>query len=307
MTENEILRQTSRSFYLTLRLLPRSMRPHMSLSYLLARATDTLADSSRIHSLERLEMLHAIRRSVGHDEIAGYNASHWCAPQLTAGENNLLTLLPNLWRRMNRLSSPERQFLEVVVDYILEGQIFDLERFHPGSAPLTHEELKRYAYLVAGSVGEFWTHLSAEKIHPFSHDPMDVMLMRGRLYGQALQLINILRDHAVDAGLERIYIQKADRADWLTTARKWLEEATSYCASLHSGRLRYVTLLPALLGWRTLAKIESHLDNPQIVCKVPRRDVRRWMVRSLPVWFSANAVNPLVRATKINEGPSLRR
>ena len=42
----ELLRDVSRSFYLTLRVLPRPVRPQIGLAYLLARATDTIADTA---------------------------------------------------------------------------------------------------------------------------------------------------------------------------------------------------------------------------------------------------------------------
>src|SRR5438067_11742992 len=42
----ELLKNVSRSFYLTLRALPRGLREPIGLAYLLARASDTVADSS---------------------------------------------------------------------------------------------------------------------------------------------------------------------------------------------------------------------------------------------------------------------
>ncbi len=41
---NDLLKRTSRSFYLTLRVLPAAVRPQIGLAYLLARTTDTVAD-----------------------------------------------------------------------------------------------------------------------------------------------------------------------------------------------------------------------------------------------------------------------
>ena len=40
-----LLRDVSRSFYKTLAILPGSIRPQISLAYLLARTTDTIADT----------------------------------------------------------------------------------------------------------------------------------------------------------------------------------------------------------------------------------------------------------------------
>ena len=43
-----LLKSVSRSFYLTLRVLPTGMRDPVGLAYLLARAADTIADTSLI-------------------------------------------------------------------------------------------------------------------------------------------------------------------------------------------------------------------------------------------------------------------
>ena len=42
---DSLLEETSRSFYLTLRALPSGIRPQVGLLYLLARTSDTIADS----------------------------------------------------------------------------------------------------------------------------------------------------------------------------------------------------------------------------------------------------------------------
>src|SRR5881394_2338095 len=76
-----ILRSVSRSFYLSLRVLPRPLRDPLSLAYLMARATDTIADTPeppldvRIEALRnlagviqgdtRLEALASLRDSFG--------------------------------------------------------------------------------------------------------------------------------------------------------------------------------------------------------------------------------------------------
>ena len=43
-----LLRDVSRSFYLTLRVLPNAVRPQISVAYLLARASDTIADTDAV-------------------------------------------------------------------------------------------------------------------------------------------------------------------------------------------------------------------------------------------------------------------
>src|SRR6266702_6204994 len=59
-----LLKGVSRSFYLTLRILPAGMRDPIGLAYLLARAADTIADTSLIPPEQRLALLLALRDQV---------------------------------------------------------------------------------------------------------------------------------------------------------------------------------------------------------------------------------------------------
>lgn len=295
MNEKEILRRTSRSFHLTIRLLPRAVRDDIALAYLLARATDTVADTATAPEVERLHLLRAARESLGRAEIAGYDAAAWAGRHRNAAERSLLLALPDLWRRMGERDEAARRPMITVMGSILEGQIFDLERFTPEAAPLTGEELERYTYLVAGSVGEFWTDLCAARLPDFSHEPPQVMGARARHYGQGLQLVNILRDRRMDAALGRVYVRPGEIGAWTEQARRWLQDGADYCAALRSGRLRYATLLPALLGWRTLLLTEAQPASVITPAKVPRRELRQWMRRALPVWWSATSVAGLAR------------
>jgi len=56
-----LLRDVSRSFYLTLRVLPKEIRPQVSLAYLLARATDTIADTKAVPRAKRVFALQQLR------------------------------------------------------------------------------------------------------------------------------------------------------------------------------------------------------------------------------------------------------
>ena len=69
-TLNDLLQQTSRSFYLTLRVLPAAVRPQIGLAYLLARTTDTIADTELVPIEQRLDALKRLR-----------NASRVCPPR----------------------------------------------------------------------------------------------------------------------------------------------------------------------------------------------------------------------------------
>lgn len=295
MKEKEILRRTARSFALTLGLLPRGLRSEASLAYLLARGTDTIADVARADADQRAGVLRAFRSSLERPVVDDYDTEAWASLCAEHAERQLLARMPELWSRMQSLEPSARRRMRTVIGRILEGQIFDLGRFHPGAPPLTGDEVERYTYLVAGSVGEFWTDLCRERLRRFSREPHDVMLARARRYGQALQLVNILRDRKMDEALGRVYVEASAVPYWMAAAREWLGEGGRYCAALHSGRLRYATLLPALLGLRTLALLEGHPGELITPRKVPRSELRRWMLRALTAWWSPRAVDRLMR------------
>jgi len=293
MNDNEILRRTSRSFYLTIRFLPRRVRGEVALAYLLARATDTIADSSAANTPRRLAMLNSARASLQAPSIDGYRAEEWAHYQRDPAEQQLLSALPRLWSRMH---AQQDGLVAGVLGSILEGQIFDLQRFETDSTPLTDDELVRYTYLVAGSVGEFWTDLCAARLGDFAAEPPDEMRQRARHYGQALQLVNILRDRRMDEALVRTYVAATDTARWTEQARAWLADGAAYCAALRSGRLRYATLLPALLGERTLSVVAAQSADALTPAKVSRSELRKWMFRALPVCWSTQRARTLFAA-----------
>lgn len=292
----EILRRTSRSFYLTIRFLPRTLRGDVALAYLLARATDTIADTSMAPVEKRIALLRAAENSLGTAVIDGYDAAAWARDQRDPAEAELLRALPALWTQHQARDQPVRALLERVMASILAGQIFDLERFGPDRPPLRRDELDRYTYLVAGSVGEFWHDLCRSRFGDYASESPDTMRLRACRYGQGLQMVNIIRDRRMDDVLGRVYLPADDATGAAARARDWLLEGAAYCTALRSGRLRFATLLPALLGLRTLTLCAAQPSGMITPVKVPRAEVWRWMRRALPVWWSAAAVAPLVRA-----------
>lgn len=70
-----LLRRVSRSFYLSLRLLPQSVRPTLSLAYLLARASDSIADAGSASVEFRRQLLSQLPGSLPQSlEAPGLNA-----------------------------------------------------------------------------------------------------------------------------------------------------------------------------------------------------------------------------------------
>jgi len=240
--EGDLLKQVSRSFYLTLRVLPTAIRSQIGLAYLLARATDTIADT-RIVSVEtRLQALQSLRdrilgkrtapldfaeiarcqekeresvraweRESGQSGEASERRTSVQGADGTSAERILLERIEEILLLLDRFPDADRQLIRDVLQTITSGQTLDLTRFAAATAGQivalqNDQELDDYTYRVAGCVGEFWTHLCRK--HLFLKASMDdaLLLANGVRFGKGLQLVNILRDLSADLRQGRCYL-----------------------------------------------------------------------------------------------------
>lgn len=274
-----LLRGVSRSFFLSIRLLPRALRRPVALGYLLARASDTIADAPGLTLPERLRGLDAFLSAVHGQSEPQPTAARGATPD----EQRLLDALPDCIEWLDGLAADDRDDVRTVLGHITRGQRLDIERFGAATAqaPVALQaaaELEEYTYLVAGCVGEFWTKLGFRHLPGFASMPEGDMLELGRRYGMALQLINVLRDADGDLAVGRRYLPSGEpREAWLARARAGLECGMRYVGALRHARVRVASALPALIGARTLALLRAHGPG----AKMPRAEVRALLVRIL--------------------------
>lgn len=295
--ENKLLKGVSRSFYLSLRLLPRPMRGAASLGYLLARASDTLADASAAPAGIRLSSLDSFSRALTGSEPH----PRWKLSVLNSiADSRERILLENadvLFAWLERLPEDEASLVREVVGIIIGGQKLDIERFGDatGDDPLSlsdDAELEDYTWRVAGCVGAFWTKLGFLTLgERFSKQPPQRLIDHGIAYGKGLQLVNILRDMAADLATGRCYLPLPDprdtgflmveRARWLVRATEHLNNGFEYAKALESRRLRAASVLPAMLARETLELLKN--AGPEVLrtrVKVPRSHVYLAMLRA---------------------------
>src|SRR5271170_2927121 len=86
----DLLKATSRSFYLTLRALPARVRPQIGLAYLLARTTDTIADTEIVPPAQRLDALQKLRERILGQNVTPPNFNEFINQQGSAEEKLLL-------------------------------------------------------------------------------------------------------------------------------------------------------------------------------------------------------------------------
>jgi farnesyl-diphosphate farnesyltransferase len=283
--EKEVLRDVSRSFYLTLRALPKEMRPAVSVAYLLARASDTIADCEAPRS-EREELLCEFQRQLTGGAGGAFLRSAIELAEgngLKDGERVLMRRLGEVFAWLSRLQRWEQDAVQKVVSTITEGQQWDLQYFSEDRVVTveSEDELLRYCYLVAGCVGEFWTEIGFGSNARFANRPVEEMTRLGQNYGCGLQLVNILRDVTEDRQRGRNYLP-GPREEWFSKAEAFLQDGLTYSRAVRSPRARLATVLPVLLGLETLALLRTATEDELAVgVKVSRRAVRRCSVKAL--------------------------
>ncbi|MDH5257366.1 MAG: squalene/phytoene synthase family protein [Gammaproteobacteria bacterium] len=316
---NHVLKTVSRSFYLSIRILPSAMREPVSIAYLLARAADSIADTAMLDHNKRLEYLlnfkHLLvdsnlkQKQLQDLQSVVSNIEH-------AGERELLSQLSNVLMAYQQLSPKDHEAVEKVVYTLTTGMEKDLHFFKSEEiikALPDDDTLDEYTYYVAGCVGEFWTDLSIIHTPSLSHWHQKNMSQLGIEFGKALQLTNILRDIAKDVKLNRCYLPGSDLKKysfspdmlfdkqynrqltpvilkWLKQADQYFDSAEIYLLNIprHCFRLRLAALWPIIIGLATLKLIKekkNYLDADTNV-KVKRKWVYKMLLMSIPAVLS---------------------
>jgi farnesyl-diphosphate farnesyltransferase len=314
----DLLRSVSRSFYLTLRVLPAAVRPQIGLAYLLARATDTIADTNLVSVERRLDALAALRARILGERGDAVNFGEIAAAQpgqAGGGSNAEHTLLQRVEQAvavLNAFTPRDRQLIRDVLVTITSGQDLDLRRFGGATAEsiavlATDAELDDYTWRVAGCVGEFWTRICRAHLFPDARLDDAALLRDGVRFGRGLQLVNILRDVPGDLRQGRCYlpVERLARAgltapdlleprnierlrpvynDLLDLAEGHLAAGWNYTNALPRSavRVRLSCAWPVLIGVKTLSKLRSgNVLDPACRIKVSRAEVRHIMAGTL--------------------------
>jgi len=287
--DGALVKGVSRSFYLTLRLLPSNIREVISLGYLLARASDTIADTANLNWERRRECLgiyndDCIKGKASPDLLKVVAESF--TQQKHKGERILMAQMESVLSAINVFSLEEQEILKKLIETIIQGQLWDLEYFQGRDrikAVKSEEQLDHYTYQVAGCVGEFWTLVLVHHGY-LSLSQKDQMVIKGVNYGKGLQLTNIVRDIGEDFANGRGYIPEAGESlegililseKWIDRAKDYLQDGIEYAKVLPKGRLRVATELPAKLGVETLELLENSTleDRATQKVKISRRVV----------------------------------
>jgi len=309
----DLLEEVSRSLYLTLRVLPKSIRPQIGLAYLLARTTDTIADTEIVSIEQRLKMLQALRERILGTSSQPLNFGELAQHQGSPAERLLLEKSEASLALLQSQSAIDQKLTRDVLDVITSGQELDLKRFGSVTSPTkiialqTDAELDDYTYRVAGCVGRFWTRICLA--HQFSTVQTAVPSFEelGVRFGKGLQLVNILRDIPADLAKGRCYIPAGKLAgiglapedllrpenepQFRPLYNKYLDLTESHLAAgweytnlvpFGQMRIRLACSWLILIGLKTISRLRSdNVLDPRVRIKIPRAEVWQIVRRSI--------------------------
>lgn len=209
--QSQILQGVSRTFALTIPVLPPALYRAVANAYLLCRIADTIEDDAGLSFEAKREFSRQFLASV-RGEADGADFANALGGRLAAhnsqAENDLIANTARILRITHLLNATQRQAVERCVQVMTDGMVF-----YQGQETLDgvtdQTAMDRYCYYVAGVVGEMLTELFCDYSPPMQQQKAELMRL-GVSFGQGLQMTNILKD---------IWEDRARGACWLPRDR----------------------------------------------------------------------------------------
>ena len=284
--QTSILPGVSRTFALTIPVLPGDLAVVVTNAYLLCRLADTIEDDVALDDRQKTEF-HArfVRLVEGSEPAAPFAAE--LAPLLSErtldDERDLVANAEKVIRVTHSFSGTERDALTRCISIMCRGMPA-YQRNKSLSGLQTLRNLDEYCYYVAGVVGEMLTGLFLA--HCPELEPKREHMMRLAVsFGQGLQMTNILKDIWDDRQAETCWLPRAvfERHGFDLDDLGTANDSAAFAAGLRE-----------LVG-----VAHAHLRNAlEYSCLIPRKETG---IRKFCLWAIGMAVLTL---RKINQNPA---
>ncbi len=292
----ELLKKTSRTFYLSIRILPREMDEALALAYLMLRVSDYLEDSETIPQDRKARLLHLWARVLDGEASAREFVRTIDSAGIDGGDDGSGHRDGNSDRDRDEGSEEVDRYAAVAADELL-SRVSDLpddlgdailrhvrestagmERWvRRGPDIATEADMDDYMHEVAGRVGYLSTEVFAY-YSPALQQRLGELMPLARETGLALQTVNVIRGVRDDYERGWVYIPRS----YLRRAGLTPEELLD--PSRRDDALAVLELL--------VQKAERHLDSAiEYVRRVPRRLRKVRLACIWPLLFAARTVS----------------
>lgn len=321
-----VLPAVSRTFAISIRLLPGMLGRAVLTAYLLCRIADTIEDDGAASPERKAALLEEFLRCLAERDAAEAFPLHAADIQGDPAHVDLLRHTDLVCLLLRSLPDHSRARVAHWVGVMVHGMRKFVALYPRGIRIQTVAEYREYCYYVAGTVGCLLTELWHEHAPSVGKAEFTRLWARCRQFGEALQTVNILKDIAWDARHENaIYIPEATLAEhgsghgtllsgahaarnheaiasFIQLAWHDLDDALEYIVMIprRAVAIRAFCVLPLLFAYATLRELAAAhavlLDGP--ATKISRREVKALTVVGLATLFSNRGLRSLVERVK---------
>jgi farnesyl-diphosphate farnesyltransferase len=279
----EILPPVSRTFALSIRVLPGTLGRAVMTAYLLCRIADTIEDEPRLPASEKALLFDELLRCFDDSAAADDFPRRLGTLQGRPADVRLALHADRVFALYRSLSLATQAHVRRWVGEMIVGMKKFVLLYPNGIRIQSLDEYREYCYYVAGTVGYLVTDLWHEHVPSIGVRLHGVLREKSRAFAEALQTVNILKDVARDAERENsIYIpEEVLRA-----------HGSSHAAILDPERVRQTRAAIASmvqLAWTDLDGARSYL------LLIPRRAVSIRLSCVLPLLFACATLRDLTR------------
>ena len=312
ITRDIWLEKVSRTFTMSIRILPPNLRNFVGHSYIICRFLDTIEDAPNLKVSKKIEALdlaiESIRSYNDNDETAKSELYFTeLSKKITSAKEWDIVLLKNSRKIFECLHTFPKNIIEIIQTWTIEMaegmKKYAFGEDKPEVSLKNKDEFEEYTYFVAGTVGKLLSELYTQKNYNMSKKTEKILKENDIQFGKALQYVNILKDSREDIEEERCFIPlsllekynittetmfKKENLDSLEKvygeliidAKKYLKNATVYIKTipLWNWRVRLFCIWPVALAYKTLNYVENNVyrltENDKSL-KISKKDAKR--------------------------------
>lgn len=193
--QDNILQGVSRTFALTIPVLPRPLARVVSNAYLLCRIADTIEDDKHLQDFRKREFSEQfINVVMGSENARDFARDLYpeLSPETSADEKDLIKNTATVIRITHSFNQRQRAALERCIRIMAEGMT-QYQEADVRYGLRDQADMDKYCYFVAGVVGEMLTELFCDYSDEIDKNRPELMQL-GISFGQGLQMTNILKD-----------------------------------------------------------------------------------------------------------------
>ncbi|HEY4600870.1 MAG TPA: phytoene/squalene synthase family protein [Cerasibacillus sp.] len=240
-----VLKETSRTFYIPIKLLKTKLRKTVGSAYLCMRAIDEIEDHVQLETMTKQQLLREISRLLAEPSFNKKAYESLIAPHAE--------MLPEVTIRLGDwLDFCPEDMVDLVKAYTSEMATGMAKWVQKDWHVQTAEDLDEYTYYVAGLVGVMLSDIW--KRYDGTQTNRDLAIG----YGRGLQAVNVLRN--IDEDAERgvqFFPDNWTKEDMFQYAGENLKKADMYMKDIQTKNILLFCKIPLALAKKTLKALKS--------------------------------------------------